>query len=126
MRNPDPGPKRYTSLAWAAAEGNEEMFEFLLDVGHDDDELSRVRPTIFPFYLSLTRQLLIGFREQHDSHSTCRPETTSDFIIRSFRPRFHGRCPSDGKVVSQSIPVHPRLVRFVRENRVARRSFERQ
>jgi len=41
MRNPDPGPKRYTSLAWAVAEGNEDMFEFLLNAGHDDDELSR-------------------------------------------------------------------------------------
>ncbi|KAI0251257.1 ankyrin repeat-containing domain protein [Lactifluus subvellereus] len=41
MRNPDPGPKRYTSLAWAVVEGNEDMFEFLLNAGHDDDELSR-------------------------------------------------------------------------------------
>jgi hypothetical protein len=30
-------------------EGNEEMFEFLLNAGHDDDELSRVRPTISLF-----------------------------------------------------------------------------
>lgn len=43
MRNPDPGPKRYTSLAWAAVLGHEETFEFLLNAGHDDDELSRVR-----------------------------------------------------------------------------------
>ena len=42
IRNPDPGPKRYTSLAWAAVEGNEEMFEYLLGEGHDDNELSRV------------------------------------------------------------------------------------
>ncbi|KAG1752664.1 ankyrin repeat-containing domain protein [Suillus paluster] len=41
MRNPDPGPKRYTSLAWAAAQGHEETFEFLLTAGHDDEELSR-------------------------------------------------------------------------------------
>ncbi|KAI0269127.1 ankyrin repeat-containing domain protein [Gloeopeniophorella convolvens] len=41
IRNPDPGQKRYTSLAWAAVEGNEEMFEYLLGAGHDDDELSR-------------------------------------------------------------------------------------
>ncbi|KAH9977935.1 ankyrin repeat-containing domain protein [Lactifluus volemus] len=41
MRNPDPGPKRYTSLAWAAVEGNVDMFEFLLNAGHDDEELSR-------------------------------------------------------------------------------------
>jgi len=45
MRNPDPGPKRYTSLAWAVVEGNEDMFEFLLNAGHDDEELSRVQPT---------------------------------------------------------------------------------
>jgi hypothetical protein len=43
MRNPDPGPKRYTSLAWAAVLGHEETFEFLLTAGHDDEELSRVR-----------------------------------------------------------------------------------
>lgn len=43
MRNPDPGPKRYTSLAWAAVLGHEETFEFLLSAGHDDEELSRVR-----------------------------------------------------------------------------------
>ena len=42
MRNPDPGPKRYTSLAWAAVQGHEEIFEFLLTAGHDDEELSRV------------------------------------------------------------------------------------
>lgn len=42
MRNPDPGTKRYTSLAWAAALGHEETFEFLLTAGHDDEELSRV------------------------------------------------------------------------------------
>lgn len=43
MRNPDPGPKRYTSLAWAAVLGKEETFEYLLNAGHDDQELSRVR-----------------------------------------------------------------------------------
>ncbi|EIW82086.1 ankyrin [Coniophora puteana RWD-64-598 SS2] len=41
MRNPDPGPRRFTSLAWTAALGHEETFEFLLNAGHDDDELSR-------------------------------------------------------------------------------------
>ncbi|KAI9448180.1 ankyrin [Lactarius indigo] len=41
MRNPDPGPKRYTSLAWAVVEGNEDMFDFLLREGHDEEELSR-------------------------------------------------------------------------------------
>lgn len=43
MRNPDPSNKRFTSLAWAAILGNEETFEYLLSVGHDDDEVSRVR-----------------------------------------------------------------------------------
>lgn len=42
MRNVDPAPKRYTSLAWAAVLGHEETFEFLLIAGHDDDELSKV------------------------------------------------------------------------------------
>ncbi|KAF4602092.1 hypothetical protein EYR40_005294 [Pleurotus pulmonarius] len=41
MRNPDPSPRRYTSLAWAAVLGHEETFEFLLGEGHDDEELSR-------------------------------------------------------------------------------------
>ncbi|KAH7916167.1 ankyrin repeat-containing domain protein [Hygrophoropsis aurantiaca] len=41
MRNPDPGPRKYTSLAWTAVLGHEETFEFLLTAGHDDEELSR-------------------------------------------------------------------------------------
>ncbi|KAG6336693.1 hypothetical protein ID866_2400 [Astraeus odoratus] len=41
MRNPDPAPKRYTSLAWAAVLGHEEIFEFLLTAGHEEEELSR-------------------------------------------------------------------------------------
>ncbi|EGO02202.1 hypothetical protein SERLA73DRAFT_86465 [Serpula lacrymans var. lacrymans S7.3] len=41
MRNPDPAPRRFTSLAWAAVLGHEETFEFLLTAGHDDEELSR-------------------------------------------------------------------------------------
>ncbi|KAF7966010.1 hypothetical protein HWV62_40491 [Athelia sp. TMB] len=41
MRNTDPGPRRLTSLAWAAELGHEETFEFLLTAGHDDEELSR-------------------------------------------------------------------------------------
>ncbi|KAK0498607.1 ankyrin repeat-containing domain protein [Armillaria luteobubalina] len=41
MRNIDPGPRRYTSLAWAAVLGHEETFEFLLSEGHDDYEFSR-------------------------------------------------------------------------------------
>ena len=43
MRNPDPNTKRYTSLAWAAIYGHKETFEYLLNQGHDDDELSKVR-----------------------------------------------------------------------------------
>lgn len=43
MRNPDPAPRRFTSLAWAAVLGHEETFEFLLSAGHDDEELSKVR-----------------------------------------------------------------------------------
>ena len=45
MRNPDPGPRRYTYLAWAAILGHEETFHYLLMEGHDDEELSRVRTT---------------------------------------------------------------------------------
>ena len=46
MRNPDPGPRRYTSLAWAAVLGHEETFELLLQEGHDENELSKVRVRI--------------------------------------------------------------------------------
>lgn len=42
IRNPDPGPRRYTSLAWAAVLGHEETFGYLLAAGHDDEELSKV------------------------------------------------------------------------------------
>lgn len=41
MRNPDPGPLRYTSLAWAAVCGSEDVFEYLLSNGHDEEELSK-------------------------------------------------------------------------------------
>lgn len=47
LRNPDPGPSRYTSLAWAAVCGHEETFEYLLQMGHDDEELSKVSPVVF-------------------------------------------------------------------------------
>ena len=42
IRNTDPGPSRYTSLAWAAVHGHEEIFDYLLNMGHDEEELSRV------------------------------------------------------------------------------------
>lgn len=42
IRNPDPGPGRYTSLAWAAVCAHEEIYDYILGCGHDDDELSRV------------------------------------------------------------------------------------
>ncbi|KAG8881791.1 hypothetical protein FRB97_009126 [Tulasnella sp. 331] len=41
FRNPDPQASRYTSLAWAAVYGHEEIFEYLLNLGHDEEELSR-------------------------------------------------------------------------------------
>lgn len=41
IRNPDPTTRRYTSLAWAAVLGHGETFEFLLNAGHDDLEVSR-------------------------------------------------------------------------------------
>jgi hypothetical protein len=44
VQNPDPAPCRYTSLAWAAVCGCEEVFEYLLLNGHDDEELSKVSP----------------------------------------------------------------------------------
>ena len=65
MRNPDPNTKRYTSLAWAAVQGCEETFEFLLSQGHDDEELSKVRCAyvIRPGLLADTDHVsLSGFR----------------------------------------------------------------
>lgn len=41
IRNVDPAAPRYTSLAWAAVLGHEEVFDFLLSKGHDDYELSK-------------------------------------------------------------------------------------
>ncbi|KAF8305448.1 ankyrin [Clavulina sp. PMI_390] len=41
IRNPDPASPYYTSLAWAAACVHEEIFNYLLDSGHDDDDLSK-------------------------------------------------------------------------------------
>ena len=49
LRNPDPDTRRFTSLAWAAVLGHEEVFEFLLAAGHDDDELSKV-----PYFSCIT------------------------------------------------------------------------
>ena len=49
MRNPDPSMRRFTSLAWAAVLGHEEIFEFLLYAGHDDEELSKVSHRSFLF-----------------------------------------------------------------------------
>lgn len=75
MRNPDPAPSRFTSLAWAAVLACEEVFEFLLENDHDEEELSRVSIILSPIYLhlllvihSLIFDLLTGLREQHDSH----------------------------------------------------------
>jgi hypothetical protein len=43
-----------TSLAWAAICGYEELFEYLVfDVGHDDDELSRVSSSLPPLHTFL-------------------------------------------------------------------------
>lgn len=42
IRNPDSSYRRYTSLAWAAVLGQEETFEWLLNNGHEDQDVSRV------------------------------------------------------------------------------------
>ena len=71
IRNPDPSPKRYTSLAWAAVLGHEETFEFLLSQGHDDEELSKVRH-ILVIKSALSFTLSPGFGEQHYPHAARR------------------------------------------------------
>lgn len=59
LRNTD--ANRLTSLSWAAMEGNIEVFEWLLlDYGHDDQELSRVRIC----HVHIAESLLIQSRTQ--------------------------------------------------------------
>ena len=63
MRNADPVGPRYTSLAWAAILGNEDTFEYLLDKGHDEEELSKVRPIrLSVSFLILIFNHVTGFR----------------------------------------------------------------
>ncbi|KAF7288299.1 ANK-REP-REGION domain-containing protein [Mycena chlorophos] len=73
MRNPDPGPRRYTSLAWSAVLANEETFEFLMNAGHDDAELSKVstRSAVIPSSLIIARRT-----RKTTLFSCCLPTTT--------------------------------------------------
>ena len=70
MRNADPGPGRYTSLAWAAVCAHEEIFGYLLGCGHDDDELSRVRHKVRSFSTLALTKFYPGCREQYNSNLT--------------------------------------------------------
>lgn len=83
MRNADPAQRRYTSLAWAAVQAHEEIFEFLLTAGHDDEELSKVRLSPFLF-LCATRPRIHpltssppGLGERHDPDATRRLQATA-------------------------------------------------
>lgn len=83
IRNPDPAACRYTSLAWAAVCGCEEVFEYLLLNGHDDEELSKVgiNPVLNPNGVSGQRLTLLfsGFREEYHPLSTsCSQERDSN------------------------------------------------
>ena len=77
LRNPDPTHKRFTSLAWAAALGHEETFEYLLSMGHDDREISRVSEHDLTlrvrFRLQFTERA--GLRQQYNPHSLGRGKT---------------------------------------------------
>lgn len=98
LQNPDPGPSRFTSLAWAAACANEEMFDFLLSYGHDDEYLSRVRSQsplpccpaarLCYVYLTMIQSLWIQDSENNtilcllagvppDQVNACQPSTSS-------------------------------------------------
>lgn len=77
MRNPDPAPRRYTSLAWAAVLGHEETFEFLLTSAHDEHELSKVCNPLCA-YPGADSHESTGFRKQHDPYAFSRPEATFD------------------------------------------------
>ncbi|KAI0052978.1 ankyrin [Auriscalpium vulgare] len=76
MRNPDPGPKRYTSLAWAAVLGHEETFEFLLNEGHDDEELSKDLDN---------STILILLADLKPSHSSPYGQSDPDFMRATLR-----------------------------------------
>ncbi|KAJ7590854.1 ankyrin repeat-containing domain protein [Mycena floridula] len=96
MRNSDPGPRRYTSLAWAAVLGHEETFEFLLSSGHDDYEYSRD---------SENNYILMLLADQKTSISTTERGDTMRAVLRMARLYFdrypktlnwqniHGRTP---------------------------------
>lgn len=58
IRNTDPGAARYTSLALAAVFGHEEIFDFLLTKGHDDEELSKVCLLLCMIYIKASRMFV--------------------------------------------------------------------
>lgn len=104
MRNPDPSPRRYTSLAWAAVLGHEETFEFLLGEGHDDEELSRVHAlNLLRDEANLTAlRLSLGLREQHHPYATGRLPTASAEPVYEPIRKFRGpywRCTPDGPTI---------------------------
>ena len=47
LRNTDPS-NRFTSLAYAVQKGREDVVRFLLELGHEDEELSRVSDQPLP------------------------------------------------------------------------------
>lgn len=71
MRNPDPGPRRYTSLAWAAVLGHEETFDFLMTAGHDDAELSKARRPrwLWGHHARVYPYSVTGLGKQYYSHA---------------------------------------------------------
>ncbi|KAJ8523426.1 hypothetical protein ONZ45_g136 [Pleurotus djamor] len=79
MRNPDPSTRRYTSLAWAAVLGHEETFEYLLSVGHDDEELSRDSEN------NTILMLLADYRPQSFVTYIGRPPNSEDLLGAALR-----------------------------------------
>lgn len=100
MRNPDSAPRRYTSLAWAAALGHEETFEFLLSAGHDDEELSRVRRSRRIITMGI-RTLSLGLRKQYYPHASSRSEAAprQPLCLPTNLRRRVGCITSDGPLV---------------------------
>lgn len=106
MRNPDPAPRRFTSLAWAAVLGHEETFEYLLSVGHDDEELSKVRLTLplVPLYYDPDSHSLYssGFGKQHNINASLRPQAlvfNKSVPIQTTRCGHRRRSAADVQVV---------------------------
>lgn len=83
IRNPDPGPSRYTSLAWSVLCVHEEIFMYLLESGHDDEDLSRV-----------SFEELVWFLPQPPIHQAWQKQDSEDNTILCLLAGVHPNQPN--------------------------------